>query len=81
MEKVTDERYAQRSSEPYVMRLTPQVYYLKTDTRDGSYVNAAVTVGRRDFPMSVSGMVNRAMHTTIVGEAFLWNVSATWAIN
>lgn len=65
----------------YVMRLTPQVYYLTTDMRVGSYLNAAVTVGRSDCPLSVAGAVNRAMHTTIVGETFLWNVSATWAIN
>ena len=62
-----------------VVRFGPQAYYLRTDRRDGSYVNAALTVSRRNFPLSISAMMNRTVRSDIVGEDFLWNVSLMYA--
>ncbi len=70
-----------RLSDRYAVRLDPQVYYLRADDEHGYYVNAAATLARRDFPFSISAMVNEPIRTSIAaGEDFLWNVSLRYAI-
>lgn len=64
----------------YVVRLAPQLFYLKQDERSGSYLNAAATASRRNLPWSVSTVVNRAVRTSIAGERLLWNLSLHYAI-
>jgi hypothetical protein len=64
----------------FVATVDPQVYYPRSDNRDGIYVNSRVTLAQRDLPVSISGMVNRPVHTDIArGAAFLWNVSLNYA--
>ena len=64
----------------FVARLDPQVYYLRMDDRDGTYLNSRVTVGKRDLPVSIAGIVNRPIRTDIPGGgALLWNVSLNYA--
>jgi hypothetical protein len=64
----------------FVARLDPQVYYLRMDDRDGTYLNSRVTVAKRDLPVSISGIVNRPIRTNIPrGGAFLWNVGLNYA--
>ena len=65
----------------YVARFVPQVYYLKQDARDGFYVNPVLTLGKRDFPLSIGGQINRTIQTDILeGEDFIWNVSLIYSI-
>ena len=65
----------------YVLR-TPSVYYLKMDENHGFYVNAGLSLAKRNFPLSVSTLVNKTIHTEIpVGEDFLWNVSLVYTFN
>ena len=64
----------------FVARLDPQVYYLKSDERDGIYLNSRVTLAERHVPVSISGIVNLPIRTNIPrGGAFLWNVSLNYA--
>jgi len=63
----------------FVARVDPQVYYLKLDQRDGIYLNSRATLAKRDLPVSISGIVNRPVRTSISRSgAFLWNVSLNY---
>lgn len=64
-----------------VIKNYPQVYYLKLDDNDGVYVTNTISVGFRNFPFSVSGIVNQALRTTIAGKEFDWNVSLVYTID
>ena len=68
-------------SDRYFVQLSPQVYYLKADEPDGFYVYSGLTVGRRNFPISLGAAVNKVVQTRVPGsEDFLWNVSLTYSI-
>jgi hypothetical protein len=63
------------------MRIDPQVYYLRTDDKDGYYAYSAVTLFKAGLPLSISSLVNQPMRTNVPGgNDFLWNVSARYAI-
>jgi len=69
-------------TEQFYMGINPSVYYLKMDENHGFYVNAGLSLARRNFPLSVSALVNKTIHTQIpVGEDFLWNVSLVYTFN
>lgn len=68
-------------SDQYIVRLAPQLYYLRMDDRDGLYLNSGLTLAKRGFPLPVSAMVNKVVQTRILaGEDFLWNVSVNYSI-
>ena len=60
-------------------KLNPQVYYLKTDDNDGVYVTNTLTLAIRNFPLSITNIVNKAIHTDIPGKDFDWNVSLVYS--
>lgn len=64
----------------FVARLDPQVHYVRLDDRDGVYLNSHVSLAKRELPVSISAMVNRAVRTSVprVGGC-LWNVSLNYA--
>jgi len=64
------------------MRFNPQIYYLKMDENDGFYFNSTLTLAKRNFPLSVSTLINNTIQTEIpVGENFIWNVSLIYTFN
>jgi hypothetical protein len=69
-------------SDQFFMRFNPQIYYLKMDENDGFYFNSILTLVRRNFPLSISSLINKTIQTEIpVGESFLWNVSLIYSFN
>jgi hypothetical protein len=69
-------------SDKVFLRFNPQVYYLKMDANDGYYVNASLTLAIRNFPLSVSSLINKTIRTNIpIGDDFLWNVSLIYTFN
>ena len=71
-----------RLSEQFYMKLNPQIYYLNMDNVDGTYFNAALTFAIRNFPLSVSAMINQPFKTYIAaGNEFLWNVGLIYSFN
>ncbi|HEX2393838.1 MAG TPA: hypothetical protein VHI78_00740 [Bacteroidales bacterium] len=69
-------------SDKFYTRLTPQIYYLIMDQYNGYYFNSSLVAGHRDFPLSVSFLINKAIETHIpVGEDFLWNASLIYSFN
>jgi hypothetical protein len=59
----------------------PQVFYLKVDNDDGYYVNATTTFGVRDFPITISSIVNKAIESNIPARDFDWNVSLIYTFD
>ncbi|MFH0842521.1 MAG: hypothetical protein V1903_07870 [Bacteroidota bacterium] len=68
-----------RLSEKLYMRINPQVYYLTMDGSDGFYINSTFALAIKNFPLSVSGLVNQPIKTDIAaGNELLWNVSLVY---
>lgn len=69
-----------RLSDQFYLRFNPQIYYLRMDDLDGFYLNSSLTFARRNFPLSVSGMINNPIKTSIeAGNGFLWNISLNYS--
>jgi hypothetical protein len=71
-----------RLTDQFFMRLNTQIYYLVMDADDGYYFNATLTLARKNFPLTVSSLINKTIRTEIpLGEDFLWNVSLIYTFN
>ena len=69
-----------RLSNQLFLRVTPQVYYLKLDEQDGFYVTSAVTLTKRNFPLTLSVIVNKTIQTRITASKdFVWNATLMYA--
>jgi hypothetical protein len=66
-------------SDKFFMKITPQVYYLDVDEGDGFYFTSAFTLARRNFPLFISSVINKAIQTDISGKDFVWNVTLTYS--
>lgn len=65
-----------RITDKYFLKLNPQIYYLNMDNIDGFYFNSVITIARKNFPLSVSSLLNNPIKTNIAqGNEFLWNLS------
>ncbi len=42
-----------------VARIGPEIYYLKMDDKDGMYLNATFLISKKNFPLSVSALINK----------------------
>jgi hypothetical protein len=65
----------------FYMKFAPQIYYLKMDKQDGFYCSSVVTLARKNFPVSVSSLINKAIQTDIPSKDFIWNVSLIYTFN
>lgn len=64
------------------MRITPQVYYLRTDDQDGFYFGSSLSLSARNFPLSLASIINEPINTSIKGgQDFLWNVSLIYSFS
>lgn len=61
--------------------LNPQVFYLRLDADDGFYVNLTTTLGIKDFPLTISSAVNKAIASDISAQDFDWNVSLIYTLD
>ena len=63
------------------LKFNPQVYYLKTDDKDGVYFTNTLTLAMRNFPLSISNIVNKAIQSEIPAKDFDWNVSLVYSFD
>lgn len=63
------------------IRLIPQVYYLKTDNKDGFYATNTLLLAYKRFPISISSIVNKAIDSNVPGKDFDWNVSLVYSFD
>jgi hypothetical protein len=63
-------------------RIGPEIYYLKIDDKDGVYLNATLLISKKNFPLSVSALVNKKLNSDIPSEYdLLWNVGLIYTFN
>jgi len=61
-------------------RITPEVYYLKMDDNEGVFLNARLSVSNRNFPVSLSALINKPLESNIPSEYdFLWHVGLSYS--
>ena len=66
-------------SEQFHLNISPQVYYLTTDDDQGYYAAGFISFGKKDFPLSISCILNKAIDTEIAPEDdFIWNISLNY---
>ncbi len=63
------------------VNFNPQTFYLKVDADDGVYVNATTTLGFQGFPVTVSGIVNKALTSTLPAPDFDWSVNLIYTLD
>jgi len=64
----------------FFLGINPQIYYLKQDEPDGFYFTSSFTLGKDNFPVSVSSLMNHEISTDITaGKGFVWNVSIRYS--
>ena len=69
-------------SDQYSLRFSPQFYYLNIDKKDGFYYNLILSMNKKNFPLSISALANRAFTTNITSKKeLLWNVSLLYSFN
>jgi hypothetical protein len=67
-------------SEKLYFNISPQAYYLLTDDLKGIYIVGFISLIKKDFPISVSAILNKAIDTEIVPEDdFTWNISLVYS--
>lgn len=66
----------------FVARFGPEVYYLKMDENDGVFLNATLSISKKNFPFSLSALLNKPLNSNIPSEYdLLWNVGLTYTFN
>ncbi len=62
-----------------IARIVPEIYYLKMDENDGVYLNATLLISKKNFPISISGLINNPLESNIpTNYGLLWNVGVTY---
>ncbi len=65
-----------------VAGIGPDIYYLKMDEQDGWYLTSRFTISKKNFPLSISALINKTLNSTIPADYdFLWNLGLTYAVN
>ncbi len=62
--------------------LVPQVFYLSQDGNEGLFFTATFTLAKKNFPLSISAIINKELRSTIPGgKDFIWNLSLVYSFN
>jgi hypothetical protein len=60
-------------------RISPEIYHLTMDDNHGVFFNASLSVNKKNFPLSVSGLINKPLKSDIPSEYdLLWNVGLSY---
>ena len=62
-----------------LMKISPQIYYLKMDTKNGYYVTSAFTLTKQKFPLAIQSIINKKIQSTIPSKDFVWNFSLIYS--
>lgn len=66
----------------FYLKAAPQLYGLYQDKRNGYYFTSAFTLARKHFPWSVQSIINKQLHSDIIGSKdFNWNISLAYSFN
>ncbi len=59
----------------------PQLYYLIVNEDSGVYVNETIRISIKNFPISISSTINKAIQSKIPARDFDWNLSVSYSIS
>ena len=59
----------------YALKAIPQLYYLKMDEKQGTYLTSTVILTKKNFPLAISSVVNQKIKSEIPSKDFVWNIS------
>ena len=63
-------------------RFGPEIYYLKMDDNDGVFLNTTFSISKKNFPLSISALINKTLESNIPADyTLLWNVGLTYNFN
>lgn len=63
-------------------RVNPEIYYMKMDNTDGIFLNARMSINKKNFPFSLSGLLNKPIKSNIPSDFdFLWNVGLSYTFS
>lgn len=60
------------------LRIYPQFYYLKIGSNDGLYVASNLALAHKNFPISISTMMNKSIETKINAKKFDWSLNLNY---
>lgn len=61
------------------LSLTPAVYYLYLDKKEGTYFTATGTISHKKSPFSFQSIINKTLNTSIAGgKDFMWNIALVY---
>lgn len=63
------------------LRFFPQVYLLKMDALEGTYVTENITISHAKSPFFINSILNQKFSSTIPGKDFNWNISLGYSFN
>ncbi len=66
-------------SDEISITFTPQIYYLGMDELRGFYVASGISFMKKNFPFSVSAMINKTIDSEIASKNFIWSISLVWS--
>lgn len=65
-----------------VVVIAPEIYSLIMDKNNGVFFNSRFLISRKNFPLAISGLINKPLKSTIPSEYdFLWNVGLSYTFN
>ncbi|MFN8346936.1 MAG: hypothetical protein U0X91_18180 [Spirosomataceae bacterium] len=67
-----------RLSKEVVLRINPQLFFLNTAYKNGVYVASSISVVKRNWPVYLGAMLNKAIKTDIPSKDFNWNISLNY---
>ncbi len=71
-----------RINEKFYARFTPQVYFLKQDIRTGFYFTSSLGISMKNFPLSITGLINQRLSGNIAGSKdFIWSVGLVYSFS
>lgn len=67
-------------TDQYYFDINPQAYFLATDNLQGYYLAGFLSLHKKDFPLSIAAILNKALDTEISPEDdFTWNLSLVYS--
>jgi hypothetical protein len=69
-------------TDQFFININPQLYYLRLDDQHGYFFTSSLTVAKKNFPLSVSGLINKKIKSNITASKnLLWNVSLIYSFS
>lgn len=61
-------------SKSYYLSFYPQLFHLRLDSKEGTYVSESLSLNRLHFPLSISSIFTYKIKSTIPGDNVVWNI-------